>query len=59
MIDRFADRLLCAIQVHERVVAASLAEVERRFDWSSLRIYNFNSPCENHGILLATKGWVP
>ncbi len=59
VIDRFADRLLCAIQVHERVVAASLAEVERRFDWSSLRIYNFNSPCENHGILLATKGWVP
>jgi hypothetical protein len=59
LIDRFADCLLCAIQIYEHVDQASLAEVRARFDWSMLRIYNFNSPGHNHGIVLATKGWTP
>jgi hypothetical protein len=59
LIKRFTDGLLCAIQVYEHVDSVSLAEIETRFDWSELRIYDFNSPGENHGILLATKGWVP
>jgi 16S rRNA G966 N2-methylase RsmD len=56
----FSDkRLLCAIQVYEVVERESLAEVKARFDWSALRIYGFNAPGQNHGIVLATKGWVP
>ena len=51
--------LLCAIQVHQVVDPQSLAEVERRFDWVSLRVYDLNMPGSNHGILLGTRGWVP
>jgi hypothetical protein len=53
VIDRFANQLLIAIQVYENLDAAALAEVEARFEWSELRIYNFNVPGQNHGILLA------
>ncbi len=52
-------QLLCAIQVHETVDPASLAEVKPRFDWSTLHIYDLNEPGENHGVLLGTKGWTP
>lgn len=52
-------RLLCAIQVYETINQSSLAETTARFDWSALRIYNLNSPGQNHGILLGTKGWRP
>jgi hypothetical protein len=52
-------RLLCAIQVYEVIDPDSLAELEPRFDWSALRIYDLNLPGQNHGVLLATKGWVP
>jgi hypothetical protein len=57
LIDRFANRLLCAIQVHERIEATSLAELEARFDWSTLRIYDLNSPGDRHGLLLGGKRW--
>jgi len=53
------NRLLCAIQVYETVDPASLAELKPRFDWSSLRVYGFNAPGENHGVLLGTRGWAP
>ena len=53
------NRLLCAIQVYERVEAGSLADLQTRFDWSALRVYDLNAAGENHGILLGTKGWVP
>lgn len=53
------NRLLCAIQVHEIVVPVSLAEVRTRFEWSSLRVYDLNTPGQNHGILLGTRGWTP
>jgi hypothetical protein len=53
------NRLLCAIQVYETVLAASMAELRVRFDWSTLRVYELNAPGQNHGILLGTKGWAP
>jgi hypothetical protein len=60
LLDRFShNRLICAIQVYEIVVPASLAELRARFDWSALRIYELNSPGQNHGVLLGTKGWTP
>ena len=51
--------ILCAIQVYERVEAGSLADLETRFDWSALHVYDLNAPGENHGILLGAKRWVP
>ena len=59
LIEQFANRLLFAIQVYERLDADSLAELESRFDWSRLRIYELNAPGNNHGILLATTRWAP
>jgi hypothetical protein len=51
--------LLCAVQVHETVEPVSLADLERRFDWSALRVYDLDEPGENHGILIGTRGWSP
>ena len=60
LFGRFAaERLLIAIQIHERTDATSLAELEPRFDWSARRIYNLNAAGENHGILLGTRGSIP
>jgi len=63
IVDRLAQRcpnpMLFAIQVYERIVPASLAELTRRGDWSTLRIYNFNEAGQNHGLLLMTRGWRP
>lgn len=53
------NRLLCAIQVYERLDPVSLAELKPHFDWSMLRLYDLNAPGENHGILLGTRGWKP
>jgi hypothetical protein len=53
------NRLLCAIQVHEIVLPVSLAEVRARFEWSGLRVYELNTPGQNHGILLGSRGWTP
>ncbi|MGH7513622.1 MAG: hypothetical protein ACREOQ_11945 [Gemmatimonadales bacterium] len=52
-------RLLCAIQVYEKLEPSSLAELAHRFDWSALRLYTLDVPGENHGILLGTRGWAP
>jgi hypothetical protein len=60
LLHRFSEnRLICAIQVYEIVIPASVAELRSRFDWSTLSIYGFNSPGQNHGLLLGTKGWTP
>jgi hypothetical protein len=60
VIDRFVGSpLLCAIQVFETTDRASTEELEARFDWSTLRIYDVNPRGQNHGILLGTRGWVP
>jgi len=54
-----AGRMLCAIQVHEVLDVASLVEVRACFDWSALRVYSLNLPGHNHGLLLASKRWLP
>jgi hypothetical protein len=53
------NELLCAIQIHETVLAASMAELRARFDWSMTRIYDMNASGQNHGLLLGTKRWAP
>jgi hypothetical protein len=60
LIDAFEqNRLLCVVQVYERVNAASLAALQSQFDWSTSRVYALNAPGENHGVFLGTKRWVP
>jgi len=54
----FADhKVLFAIQVHETVDPDSLTEVSRRFGRCALRVYDINSPGQNHGLLLGSRGW--
>src|SRR5262245_43079280 len=56
LLDNFREtRILCAIQIYEKLDSASLTELTSRFDWSAVRIYRLNAPRENHGILLGTK----
>jgi hypothetical protein len=52
-------RVLLATQVHETVVASSVADATARCDWSSLATYDIDAPGRNHGLLLATLGWTP
>ena len=60
LLYRFSqNHLLCAIQVYEVVLPVSMAELRARFDWSTLRIFQLNTPGQNHGILLGTKDWAP
>jgi len=50
---------LYVTQVHQSVNPQSLAELERRFDWSELRIYDINVEGMKHGVLLGTSRWTP
>lgn len=59
LVQRFPNPLLFSIQVYERIDPASLADLTARFGWSELRIYDFNPEGQNHGLLLATRGWRP
>ena len=60
VVDRFPNhKMLFATQVYEKVCATSLTQIQARFDWSELRIYDINEKGRNHGILLGTKGWAP
>jgi len=52
-------KILFATQIYEKVSAPSLAQIQARFDWCELRIYEINEKGRNHGILLGTKGWAP
>jgi hypothetical protein len=52
-------KILFATQVYEKVDSTSLSEVQRRLEWSELRIYDINEAGRNHGILLGTRGWTP
>ena len=52
-------KLLFAVQIHETVDPASLAELTARFPWFATTIYDLNSPGQNAGLLLATHGWTP
>jgi hypothetical protein len=49
--------LLFAVQGHETVEPASLAELAARFPWSAMKVYDINAAGRNHGLLLATWGW--
>lgn len=60
VLEKFsANRVLCAIQIHEAVLPVSMTDVRDRFDWSAPRLYDLNLPGHNHGVLLGTRGWVP
>jgi hypothetical protein len=60
LIQRFRhNRLLCAMQIYEKVDPGSLAELKTHFDWSDLHVFGLNAVGENHGILLGSKGWTP
>ena len=52
-------KLLFAVQIHETVDPASLAELTARFPWFATTIYDLNSPGQNAGLLVATHGWTP
>jgi hypothetical protein len=52
-------KILFATQVYEKVDTTSLAQIQGRFEWSELHIYDINEAGRNHGILLGTKGWAP
>jgi hypothetical protein len=49
--------LLCAVEVHERLVPVPLAELRTAFEWSELNIYDVAGPTGRHGILLGTRRW--
>ena len=59
LLERFPNPMLFAIQVYEKIVTESLAAVTARFEWSVLRIFEFNAPGHNHGLLLGSRGWRP
>jgi hypothetical protein len=60
LVDTFRHNpLLVAIQVYERVEPGSLAELESRFAWSALHVYDVDGADHNHGVLLGTRGWTP
>jgi hypothetical protein len=51
--------ILWVIQVHQTVDPISLAELESRFAWSLLRIYDINIEGMKHGVLLGTSRCKP
>jgi 16S rRNA G966 N2-methylase RsmD len=53
------NKLLFAIQAYELVEAESLAELTRRFDWSSFNVYDINAHAKNPGLVLGAVGWTP
>lgn len=60
LVQRFPrTALLLAIQVYEKVEPASLSELTARCDWWAQHIYELNEAGQNHGVLLATRGWAP
>ena len=59
LLEKFAqNQLLCAIQIHETMLPASVAEVRARFDWSTQRVYALNAAGQNHGVIIGTKRWI-
>lgn len=53
------NRLMCAIQAYELVDGDSLAELTRRFAWSTFDVYDINARAKNPGLVLGTVGWTP
>jgi hypothetical protein len=54
-----ANKLLFAVQAYELVVAESLAELQRRFDWSAVSVYDINPHAKNPGLVMGSVGWTP
>ena len=52
-------KVLFATQVYQKVTGRSLQELQSRFEWTEMRIYDMNEEGRNHGIVLGTKGWSP
>jgi len=50
---------LYVTQIFERFDPTSLADLQSRFEWSELRIYDINVEGMKHGILLGSRGWKP
>jgi hypothetical protein len=50
-------KLLFAIQAYESIVPESLAEVNARFEWSALTVYDINAHAKNPGLVLGSVGW--
>jgi hypothetical protein len=44
---------------YETLDPASEAELIPRFSWSAKRMYGLNTPGQNHGLFMGTRGWVP
>ena len=51
--------ILYVTQVHQHVESTSREELERRFEWSDLCIYDINAEGMKHGILLGSSNWKP
>jgi hypothetical protein len=49
--------ILYAIEVHERLVPESLADLRAGFEWSELSIHDLAGPTGRHGVLLGTRRW--
>lgn len=49
--------LLVAVQIHETVQSASVADITGSFDSSSTIVYALNPPGQNSGLILGLVGW--
>jgi hypothetical protein len=52
-------KILFAVQIYETLDVSSLTQLQTRFDWSAVHVYDINERGRNHGMLLATRGWTP
>ena len=60
VVQRFpGNPLLLAVQIFEKLEPDSRAELEGRFDWSAVHVYDFNPPGLNPGVLVGTRNWAP
>ncbi len=51
--------ILYVTQVFQQIEPTSLADLESRFEWSELRIYDNNVEGMKHGVLLGSRRWNP
>jgi hypothetical protein len=51
--------ILYVTQVFQHIEPTSLTDLESRFEWSELRIYDINVEGMKHGILLGSRRWTP
>jgi predicted RNA methylase len=51
--------ILYVTQVFQHLEPTSLADLESRFEWAQLRIYDINLEGMKHGVLLGSRRWTP